>query len=157
MAAICGRYVSKGSHTACTKCQAAALRLLDQAWRAGVLTEANEYRSLYVGLAKPDTLAEAVAVADEAWSKGIIAKNDTTSKDYQAFAQIAYLDLRDRALAIRLYQRADEAASNGDAALNRARVLYDSGNRGEARRAAQRALEKGVADPKDARTILQPD
>ena len=46
---------------------------------------------------------------------------------------------------------------SGDAALNLARVLYDSGNREEARRAAQRALEKGVADPKDARTNLHPD
>lgn len=137
--------------------EAAALRLLGQGWRAGVLTEANEYRNLYVGLAKPDTLAEAVAVLDDAWSKGVIARNDATSNDYQALAQIAYLGLRDNALAARLYQRADEAASNGEAALNLARVLYDSGRRDEARQSAQRALEKGVSDPKDARTILQPD
>ncbi len=45
-------------------------------------------------------------------------------------------------------------AADGEAYLNLARILQDQGKAAEASAAAQSALDKGVKEPADARSIL---
>ena len=45
-------------------------------------------------------------------------------------------------------------AADGEAYLNMAKILRDQGKTGEAKAAAQKALDKGVKKPAEAKEIL---
>jgi TPR repeat protein len=67
-------------------------------------------------------------------------------------AQNAYAT-GDTPTAIQLYQRAASMATDGEAALNLARVYYNERRMPEARKAAEEALQKGVKNVAEARKI----
>lgn len=127
--------------------------LLADAHKRGLLTEANQYRALYVGYINDDKNKEALAVIDDGIAKGVIQANPDLAKDYMVLAQKAYYDGSDLD-AIALYKRAASIAADGEASLNLAKILEGQGKMAEAKAAAQAAIDKGVKKPEDARRIL---
>ena len=57
-------------------------------------------------------------------------------------------------VAIELYTKAAPMAADGEAYLNLAKVLEYNGKKADAKAAAQKALDKGVKKPDEARNIL---
>jgi tetratricopeptide (TPR) repeat protein len=127
--------------------------LMKIAREKNMLTDHREYRMLYVGLINAGKFKDALALIDEGIAKGAIKPSQTLASDYQVIAQTAYGE-ENTALAIDMYKRADQASTDGEAALNLARVLRNENRIGEAKQAAQRALDKGVKKPDDAKKIL---
>jgi len=127
--------------------------LLAEAQQKGLLTESNQYRALYIGYINDDKDKEALAVIDDGVAKGVIQSSPELAKDLMVLAQKAYYAGSD-ADAVALYRRAAPMAADGEAYLNLARILQDQGKATEASAAAQSALDKGVKDPADARSIL---
>lgn len=127
--------------------------LLADAHKRGLLTEANQYRALYVGYINDDKDKEALTVIDDGIAKGVIQANPELAKDYMVLAQKAYYNGSDMD-AIALYKRAIPIAADGEAALNLAKILEGQGKTAEAKAAAQTAIDKGVKKPEDARRIL---
>lgn len=132
---------------------AKANALLSAAHDKGLLTDASQYRALYVGYINDGKPKQAVAVIDEGLAKGIIKADADLAKGYAVIAQNAYAD-GDSATAIAMYQRAVPIAADGESALNLARVFFNEGRMPEARRAAQQALQKGVKNPSAAQKIV---
>ncbi len=130
-----------------------ANQLMDIARKQGMLTDAKEYRTLYVGLINSGKLKEALGLIDEGIAKGAIKPSQTLANDYAVIAQTAYGD-ENTPMAIEMYKRAAAISDNGEAMLNLARVLRNEGRIGEARQAAQQALNKGVKKPEDAKKII---
>ena len=131
---------------------AKANALLAAAHGKGLLTDASQYRALYVGYINDSKPKEAVAVIDEGIAKGIIQPGADLAKAYSVIAQNAYAE-GDASTAIAMYQRAVPIAADGEAALNLARVFFNEGRMPEARKAAQQALQKGVKNSDEARKI----
>jgi tetratricopeptide (TPR) repeat protein len=131
---------------------AKANALLSAAHAKGLLTDASQYRALYVGYINDGKPKQAIAVIDEGLAKGIVKSDADLAKAYAVIAQNAYAD-GDAATAIAMYQRAVPIAADGESSLNLARVFYNEGRMPEARRAAQQALEKGVKNPAEAKKI----
>ena len=90
---------------------------------------------------------------DDGVAKGVIQPSPELAKDLMVLAQKAYYAGSD-ADAVTLYRRAAPMAADGEAYLNLARILQDQGKAAEASAAAQSALDKGVKEPADARSIL---
>lgn len=130
------------------------MALLKHARTRNMLTEPAEYRNMYRPLVQDGKLTEAIELIDEAIAKGIIQPDENLATDYQAIAETAYFDKDDVEMAIRYYQRAEEISAKGQASLNLATLLYNDGRLAEAKKAAQRALDKGVPKQEDARRIL---
>lgn len=130
-----------------------ASALLLEAQKKGLLTEAREYRALYVGFIEQGKLQDAIAAIDDGVAKGAIAPSPELANDYSVIAQAAYA-AKDVATAVAMYKRAASIASNGEPALNLAKVLLNEGRTSEARQAAQQALDKGVKAPDQAKSIL---
>ena len=86
-------------------------------------------------------------------SDPIPASGPALARDYQVLAQNAYVDDK-VALAIDLYSKAAPMAADGEAYLNLAKVLEYSGKKADAKAAAQKALDKGVKKPDEARNIV---
>jgi tetratricopeptide (TPR) repeat protein len=131
---------------------AKANALLSAAHDKGLLTDASQYRALYVGYINDGKPKQAVAIIDEGLAKGILQPDADLAKGYAVIAQNAYTD-GDSATAIAMYQRAVPIAADGESALNLARVFFNEGRMPEARKAAQQALEKGVKNPAAAKKI----
>lgn len=130
-----------------------ASRLLEDAYKRGMLTEERELRALYVGYLNAERYDDARAVIDSGVAKGILKPGPDLGRAYQVMAQSAYY--ADKIpLAIELYTRAAPMAEDGEGYLNLARVLDYAGKTAEAKEAARQALAKGVKDPKDANRIL---
>jgi len=127
--------------------------LLAEAQQKGLLDDPSQYRALYVGYINADKDKEALAVIDDGIAKGVIQPSADLAKDLMVLAQKAYYTGSD-ADAVTLYQRAAPMAADGEAWLNLAKILNDQGKAAEARAAAQAALDKGVKEPADARSIL---
>ena len=127
--------------------------LLAEAQQKGLLTESNQYRALYIGYINDDKDKEALAVIDDGVAKGVIQSSPELAKDLMVLAQKAYYAGSD-ADAVALYRRAAPMAADGEAYLNLAKILQDQGKAAEASAAAQSALDKGVKEPAEARSIL---
>lgn len=132
---------------------AKANALLAAAEKKGLLTEASQYRALYVGYINDNKPTEALATIDEGIAKGLLQPSPDLAQAYSVIAQDAYA-AGDAATAIAMYQRAAPMAKDGEAALNLAKVLLNEQHTAQARQAAQQALDKGVKNPAEARKIL---
>ena len=127
--------------------------LLEDAYKRGMLSESRELRALYVGYMNASRWNDAQKVIEDGVSKGILQSGPDLARDYQVLAQNAYVDDK-IALAIELYGKAAPMAADGEAYLNLAKVLEYSGKKAQAKEAAQKALDKGVKKPDEARGIL---
>jgi tetratricopeptide (TPR) repeat protein len=127
--------------------------LLEDAYKRGMLTDANELRALYVGYMNANRWKDAKAVMEAGTSKGILVANTQLAKDYMVVAQNAYAD-SNLPLAIEMYTKAGPIAEDGEAYLNLAKVLDNNGKKVEAKAAAQKALDKGLKKPDEAKRIL---
>ena len=127
--------------------------LLEDAYKRGMLSESRELRALYVGYMNAQRWADAKKVIDDGVAKGILQSGPDLARDYQVLAQNAYVDDK-IALAIELYGKAAPMAADGEAYLNLAKVLEYSGKKADAKVAAQKALDKGVKKPDEAKGIL---
>ena len=130
-----------------------AVALLAAAQAKGQLTEASEYRALYVSYINADQDKQALAVIDDGIAKGVIKPGADLAKDYMVLGQKAYY-ASDLATAIQMYGRAAPMAADGEAALNLAKVYAEAGKPAEAKAAAQQALDKGVKDTAAANKLL---
>lgn len=127
--------------------------LLEDAYKRDMLTESRELRALYVGYMNAQRWKDAQAVMEAGSAKGILQPGPELAKDYMVLAQNAYVE-DDIPTAIAMYGKAAPMAADGEAYLNLAKVLEYSGKKSEAKAAAQKALDKGVKKPDEARNIL---
>lgn len=127
--------------------------LLEDAYKRGMLTETRELRALYIGYMNAQRWADAQKVIEAGVAKGVLQSGPDLARDYQILAQNAYVDDK-VALAIDLYSKAAPMAADGEAYLNLAKVLEYSGKKADAKVAAQKALDRGVKKPDEARNIL---
>lgn len=127
--------------------------LLEQGYKRGMLTEPRELRVLYTGYMNTQRWDDARRVMEEGQAKGILQPGPELARDYMVLAQNAYMDDK-LPLAIELYGKAAPMAADGEAWLNQAKVLVMAGRKAEAKVAAQKALDKGVKKPEEAKRIL---
>jgi tetratricopeptide (TPR) repeat protein len=130
-----------------------AVALLADAQAKGQLTEASEYRALYVSYINADKDKQALAVIDDGIAKGVLQPGPDLAKDYMVLGQKAYY-ASDLATAIQMYGKAAPMAADGEAALNLAKIYAEDGKKAEASAAAQQALDKGVKDTAAAKKLL---
>ena len=128
-----------------------AAATLDDARHRGLLTEASDYKQLYnlYGNIKGRE-KDSIAVINEGLQKGIL-KPDADL--YTTLAQDYYFSGQEE-LAIDAYRKADAVSTNGEAALNLAKIYNMGGHQAEAKAAAELALKKGVSAPNEARVLL---
>jgi tetratricopeptide (TPR) repeat protein len=125
--------------------------LLDDARRRGVLHSAEVYRNLYLLYAnQKGHEADSAAVIEDGLRKGILQPDREL---YVVLAQDYYAGHR-MPEAIDAYRKADAVSSDGNAALNLARIYSNEGRMAEAREAAKVALRKGVARSGEAHSII---
>ena len=129
-----------------------AIALLGDAQAKGLLTTKDEYRSLYVSYINSDRDKDAVKVIEDGVAKGIVPPSQELSKDYMVLGQKAFYNADD-ATAIEMYKRAMSMATDGEAALNLAKLYAAAGRNADARAAAQQALDKGVKDTAGAKKL----
>jgi tetratricopeptide (TPR) repeat protein len=127
--------------------------LLEDARGKGLLKDANEYRTLFVGYINANKYREAENVLLDGVAKGAIPPSQTLANDLSILAQNYYGE-ENVAKAIEFYRRAAEVSTNGEPALNLAKVLRNENRIAEAKAAARDALAKGVKKPKEANDIL---
>lgn len=131
-----------------------AAGLLSKAQTGGGLTDASQYRALYVTYINSDKIDQAIKVIDDGIAKGIIKPSPELAKDYMVLGQKAYY-AEDDATAIEMYKRAAPIAADGEAALNLAKVYAANDKVAEAKAAAKQALDKGVKDTTGARKLAE--
>ena len=127
--------------------------LLEDAYKRGMLTESRELRALYIGYMNASRWDDAQKVIEAGVASGVLQSGPDLARDYQVLAQNAYSEDK-LPLAIDLYGKAAPMAADGEAYLNLAKVLDYAGKKAEAKAAAQKALDKGLKKPEDARKIL---
>lgn len=128
-----------------------ASALLEKMRANGQLTEDRDYRNLFVlYLNTEGGEQQAIDVIKEGMDKGIL------KPDYQTWLALgqAYYFSDQIAPAIENYRKAAPLAPDGETYLNLARLLWGEGKLGEAKQAAQQALDKGLKKPQDAQKIL---
>ena len=130
-----------------------ANKLLEDANARGMLTESRELRALYIGYMNADRWNDAQKVMEDGVAKGVLQPSPELARDYQVLAQNAYIDDK-IPLAISLYEKAAPMAADGEAYLNLAKVLDFDGKKAAAKAAAQKALDKGVKKPEEAKALL---
>lgn len=128
-----------------------AAAALAKARAAGLLTEERDYRQLYrLYLNIDGREADAVAVINEGLEKGVLQPN---LEVYNILGQAYYFSEKINE-AIAAWTEADKFATDGEVALNLARVNYNEERYAEALAAARRAIEKGVRRPGDAWIVI---
>lgn len=127
--------------------------LLEDAYKRGMLTEPKELRALYVGYMNAERYKDAQKVIEEGVAKGVLKDSPELATDYMILGQNAYFTGSDSD-AIAFYSKAAPMAADGEAYLNMAKILRDQGKSAEAKAAAQKALDKGVKKPNEAKNIL---
>ncbi len=127
--------------------------LLEDAYKRDMLTDSRELRALYVGYLNAKRWNDAKAVMDAGVGKGTLESSDLLAKDYMVLGQNAYAD-DNMAMAVDAYSKAGLMASDGEAYLNLAKVLEYGGKKADAKAAAQKALDKGIKKPDEAKKIL---
>jgi hypothetical protein len=131
-----------------------AYELLNDARKRGIAA-AEDYKVLYSGyLVKDKNWKSATEVLDEGVTKNLIPKNDDTARAYMVAAQGAFADDQWN-VALANYTKAASMSSNGEADLNRAKILSTQGKKAESKAAAQAALAKGVKNTADAQRLLK--
>lgn len=130
-----------------------AVTLLESAQKRGLLTEAKEYRLLYVSYINSGSLSQAISTIDAGIASGAITPTPELANDYQVIAQTAHAE-GDISTAVRMYERAGPIHNDGMAYYNLATVLFNEGRTTEASQAAQQALDKGLANPEAAKRLL---
>ena len=125
--------------------------LLEAKSKGGI--DAQSYRILYLGQLQAGKDKDALATIEEGVANGKIAQDAKLADAYVILAQNAY-DAGNTEQAVAMYRKAAPLASDGEPALNLARVLSNEGRLAEARQAAQQALDKGLKDPAPAQKIL---
>ncbi len=128
-----------------------AAALLDDARKRGLLTSANDYRRLY---ALYSTLKghekDSIATINDGLQKGILQPNREV---LTALAEDYYFGGQEEQ-AIEAYKKADAASTDGEAALNLAKIYHNDRRAAEAKAMAERALQKGIKQPDEARALL---
>ena len=128
-----------------------AIALMEKMRSSGQLTEDKDYHNLFALYANTDGKEkEVISVIKEGMDKGILKPDYQT---YLALAQ-AYYFSDQPGPAIENFKLAAPLAKDGTTYLNLAKILLGEGRAAEAKQAAQQALDKGLADPKEARKIL---
>ncbi len=128
-----------------------AVALLDDTRKSGQLKDPEGYRTLYVLYSKiTGHEKDSIAVINEGLQKGVLQPSaevyTVLADDYYFTNQIPQ--------AIDAYKKADAASTNGEAALNLAKIYNNQGQAAEAKATAERALQKGVKRPEEARVII---
>lgn len=128
-----------------------AAALLEKIRGSGQLTEDKDYRNLYALYANSKGKEkQAIAVINEGLEKGILKPDHPT---YVALAQAYYFSQQPK-LAIEAYKKAAPLAPDGETYLNLAKALWQEGQIGAAKQAAQQAISKGLKKPDEAKKIL---
>jgi tetratricopeptide (TPR) repeat protein len=129
-----------------------AAEQLDSARKRGLLTDAKDYRQLYVLYSNiKGRENDSISVINDGLQKGILQPN---AEVYTSLAEDYFFTNR-FPQAIDAYRKADAVSTDGEAALNLAKVYNNQGQAAEAKAAAERALQKGVKNPADARGIIE--
>ncbi|MBB1473273.1 tetratricopeptide repeat protein [Luteimonas sp. MC1782] len=129
-----------------------AIEVYERLRKAGELTEERDYRNLMaLYLNSEGKEREAAGVITEGLDKQILKPDHQT---YNALAQ-AYYFSDQYGEAIKAYQKAAPLAADGETWLNLAKVLANEGRSAESKDAAQKALDKGVKRPEEARALLK--
>lgn len=128
-----------------------AIAVYERLRSAGELTDERDYSNLSaLYLNSEGGEANAIAVLNEGLDKGILKGDYRT---YTSLAQAYYFtDQHDK--AIEFYAKAAPLDEDGDSYLNLAKVLFNEGRVAEGKAAAQQAIDKGLADPSEARKLL---
>jgi tetratricopeptide (TPR) repeat protein len=128
-----------------------AIAVYQKLRQAGQLTDERDYSNLAaLYLNSENGERDAAAVLEEGLAKGVL-KGD--HKTYTSLAQ-AYYFSDQHGKAIEYYQKAAPLDDDGETYLNLAKVLSNDGRDAEAKAAAQKALDKGLSKPDEARKLL---
>lgn len=127
-----------------------AMALLEKLRAGGGLSSPEDYRNLYAMYLNHKKDKEGIAVIQEGLQKGVLKEDYST---LVALAQ-AYWFSGQSTEAVAAYRKAAPMAPDGETYLNLARVLLNEGQVAEAKQAAKQALDKGIKNPADAKTIL---
>lgn len=128
-----------------------AIALLEKMRSAGQLTEDKDYRNLYALYMNTEGKEkQGIEVIKDGMEKGIV------KPDYQTYLALGqgYYFTDQPALAIENYRKAAPLAPDGETYLNLAKILWSENKLGEAKQAAQQALDKGLKNPQEAKKIL---
>lgn len=130
---------------------AKAIAVYERLRQAGELTEEREYRNLAaLYLNSEGGEANAISVLNEGLQKKVLKEDYNT---YAGLAQAYYFtDQYDQ--AIEAYRKAAPLDDDGTTYLNLAKVLANEGRDAESKEAAQKALDKGLSNPDEARRLL---
>lgn len=128
-----------------------AIAVYERLRQAGELSEEREYSNLAaLHLNTDGGEAKAIDVLNEGLEKGVL------QGDYRTYSLLgqAYFFTDQTEKAIEFYGKAAPLAEDGNAYLNLAKVLANEGRDAESKAAAQKALDKGLANPEEARKLL---
>ncbi|NLA69198.1 MAG: tetratricopeptide repeat protein [Gammaproteobacteria bacterium] len=128
-----------------------AISVYERLRQAGQLTEESEYRNLAaLYLNSENGEKNAIAVVNEGLEKGIL------SPDHRAYSMLAqaYYFSDQYEQAIEAYRKAAPLDDDGTTYLNLAKALANEGRTAESKEAAQKALDKGLQNPEEARRLL---
>lgn len=128
-----------------------AIAVYERLRASGDLTDERDYRNLSALYLNSDGgEAKAIGVLTEGLDKGILPGDYRT---YALLAQAYYFsDQPDK--AIEFYEKAAPLDEDGDTYLNLAKALANAGRTAESKAAAQKALDKGLSNPEEARKLL---
>lgn len=128
-----------------------AAEVLERARAQNMLSEERDYKQLYaIYLNSEGKEKEAIAVINEGLQKNLLKPNADV---YIALGQ-AYYFTEQPDQAIEAYKNAVKYATDGEAALNLARMLSNEERHAEAKAAANEAIKKGVKRPGEAYMVL---
>lgn len=129
-----------------------AAAILEDARSRGLLSDAKDYRQLYVIYSNlPGKEVQTIAVINEGLQKGILQPN---AEVYTKLAE-DYFFTNQLPQAIDAYRKADAASTDGEAALNLAKIYNNQGHAAEAKAAAEHALQKGIKNPGEAHALIE--
>lgn len=132
---------------------AKATKLLEEGYNKGMLTEPKELQVLYANYLNAERFKDAQKVIEEGAAKGILKEGPDLATAYSLLGQNAYYNGSD-ADALKFYSKAAPMAKDGEAYLNQAKILRAQGKTADAKAAAQKALDKGLKKPQEAKEIL---
>ncbi len=127
-----------------------AVAVLESARQRGLLDERG-YRQLYaLYLNTEGKEAQAIAAINDGLDKQVLKPN---AEVYTVLGQAYYFSDHPKE-AIDAYTKALPFATNGDSALNLARILSNEERYAESKKYAQEAITKGVSRPGDAWIVI---
>jgi lipopolysaccharide biosynthesis regulator YciM len=131
---------------------ARAIEVYERLRAAGELTEERDYKNLVaLYMNSENGEQKAIEVINEGLGKQIL------KPDYQTYSILAqaYYFSDQGAQAVEAYRKAAPLAADGEGYLNLAKVLWSENRIGEAKQAAQQALDRGIKNPQEAQNILK--